>query len=143
MNMNEKEYARFTSKYHVENDHYLWDSPLDRDGYGSFYFRRRNRRAHRVAWWNMFGDIPAGYVINHKCMVRHCVNPQHLEMITVKENNLKDSKSICAINARKTHCSRGHEFDRVYGKQRYCSICEAEKARRLRRKWREEDTVGC
>lgn len=141
MNLTESEHSRFMSKVLVENDCWLWQGPLDKDGYGTFYLRRRSRRAHRVGWYMHHGEIPQGMVVNHKCRRRHCVNPQHLEVVTVRENALKDSRSIGAINARKTHCPKGHPYDRTYGRQRYCSICDAEKARRLRRTWRAQDTL--
>lgn len=137
------ERERFASKYTTVNDCFLWNGPLDKDGYGTFHFRRRGRRAHRVAWYMAHGDIPAGMVVNHICRNRHCVNVQHLEVITARENSLKDSAGVGALNARKTHCKNGHAFDRFYGKQRYCSICEAAKTKRLRAKWAAEDTVAC
>lgn len=141
MALTPNEHARFMSKIVKANDCWLWQGPLDKDGYGTFYLRRRGRRAHRVGWYLMHGEIPEGLVVNHVCRNRHCVNPQHLELITARENSLKDSKSVGAINARKTHCPQGHPYDRTYGNQRYCSICEAAKSRRLRTKWRNEDTL--
>lgn len=141
--MTDAEYERFMSKTHRDGDCLLWDGPLDKDGYGHFYLRRRNRGSHRVAWWNVRGDIPDGMVVNHKCRNRHCVNPQHLEVITARENSLRDSTSPAALNARKVMCPRGHAYDRKYGRQRYCSICEREKSRRLRAKWIAADTVKC
>lgn len=144
MKITDAEHDRYQSKYAGRpGDCYLWLGPLDKDGYGHFYFRRKNRGAHRFAWWLAFGDIPDGMVVNHKCKNRHCVNPQHLEVITSRENSLKDSVSPAAINSRKKHCPKGHPYDRVYGRQRYCSICEQAKGRRLRAKWAAEDTIKC
>lgn len=116
----------------------FWQKHLDKDGYGIFYFRKKNRRAHRVAYYITFGDIPKGMVIDHICRHRNCVEISHLRLITAKQNTLENSNSVGAINAMKTHCKFGHPFDRKYGKQRYCSICQTNKTKRLRKKWAKE-----
>lgn len=138
--MTPEEIARFKGKT-VENSTgcWLWQGPLDRDGYGTFYFRRRNRRAHRVGYFLLNGPIPEGLVINHTCRNRACVNPQHLHLVDVSANAMKDSSSPAYVNSQKTICPRGHPYDRHYGKQRYCSICQNAKAKRLRAKWRAEE----
>lgn len=120
----------------------VWMGYLDKDGYGSFFFRRFNRRAHRVAYYMHVGDVPKGMVVDHACGVRNCVQPSHLRLLTPKENSL-DSRSPAAINARKTHCSMGHPFDKVYGGQRCCSVCNTAKKLRLLKKWKAEDKVMC
>lgn len=143
MNLTPVEHERFMAKVRKDGAGcWLWQGPLDRDGYGSFYLRRLNRRAHRVGWYMLNGPIPKGLVVNHICKYRHCVNPQHLELLTARQNALKDSRAVGAVNARKTHCPQGHPFDRRYKRQRACSVCEAAKARRLRAKWRAEDTLS-
>ena len=142
------EAARFRTKYEVQrNGCWLWTGPLDKDGYGTFYLRRKGRRAHRVAWFSLHGEIPAGMWIDHSCGRRHCVNPSHLRLVTPRQSSLENSRSNGAVNARKTHCPKGHPYDRQYtsqryGTQRYCSICEREKKRQLRARWRAEDTLN-
>jgi hypothetical protein len=140
MHMTTEEIARFRGKtIETPTGCWLWQGPLDRDGYGSFFFRRFNRRAHRVGYFMLNGPIPKGLVINHTCRNRHCVNPQHLQAVTLTENAMKDSSSAPYINSQKTTCPRGHPYDRKYGRQRYCSICETEKRKRLRAKWKAEE----
>jgi hypothetical protein len=141
MNMTPEEQARFMGKVaETPTGCWLWQGPLDRDGYGSFFFRRRNRRAHRVGYFLQHGPISAGLLINHTCRNRHCVNPQHLEAVDARTSALKDTSSPAYVNSQKTHCPRGHHYDRQYGKQRYCSVCQNEKAKRLRAKWKAEET---
>jgi hypothetical protein len=148
MNLHPEELARFNAKWHPEGECHVWDGPLDKDGYGSFFLRRKRRRAHRAAWFNLHGDIPKGMVVNHSCRNRACVNPQHLQLMTVRENNLKDSSSPAYLNSRKLTCRQGHPFDGVERRsdgtvrQRVCSICQKEKQRRLRQKWAAEDTIS-
>ena len=138
------EEARFRAKYEVSSAGcWLWTGPLDKDGYGTFYLRRRGRRAHRVGWFRINGEIPKGLWVNHVCRNRHCVNASHLELVTPRENALKDSTSPAAINARKVKCINGHPFDGVTKKgARTCSTCERAKKKRLRQKWRAEDTLS-
>jgi len=130
-NMTPAEIERFKSKTTVSGECWLWNGPLDKDGYGSFFFRGATRRAHRVGWYGAFGEIQDGHVINHTCRNRNCVNPQHLQSITSTENALKDSNSRPYLNSQKTTCPNGHEYDKVVvwaGKtQRICTICTRER----------------
>ena len=134
--LTQEQLDRFMSFVKKENSCWNWTGNKDKDGYGIFTFLRKNRRAHRVSYWAFNGDKPDKMTVHHKCKNTSCVNPEHLELMTVKENNL-ESNNVGAINARKTHCPNGHKYDRKYGGQRYCSICEAEKSKRLRKKWKE------
>lgn len=131
----QQELERFNGKTKQDGRCKLWLGPLDKDGYGTFFFRKRGRRAHRVAYFFGVGNIPDGLVIDHLCKNRHCVEVAHLRAITRRENSLDNTNSIAAMNARKTHCQHGHPFDRKYGGQRYCSTCDKAKAKRLRKKW--------
>ena len=125
------ELERFNSKWIKEGECMLWQGPLDRDGYGTFYFKKKGRRAHRVSYYMHVGEIPREKVVDHTCSKRNCVNPFHLRLLTATENTMISKAQI-------THCKLGHPFDRFYGKQRYCSICQREKSKRLRAKWLEE-----
>lgn len=67
---------------------WLWSAACDRDGYGVFSPTRRHQvRAHRYAYELAVGPVGADLVLDHLCRIRNCVNPLHLEPVTVAENN--------------------------------------------------------
>lgn len=76
-------------------------------GYGRLHIAGKSELAHRFAYEHYIGPIPEGLVIDHLCRVRHCVNPAHMEVVTQTENKLRGTGSP-AVNAKKTHCKRGH-----------------------------------
>ena len=80
-------------------------------GYGEFGIDGKNRRAHRVAYEWLVGPIPEGLTIDHLCRTKACVNPWHMEPVTVLENNLRNPLSQIVLNRAKTHCRHGHAFD--------------------------------
>lgn len=80
---------------------WLWVSSIDQQGYGM-------SRAHRVAYTVLRGPIPAGLVLDHLCRVRNCINPDHLEPVTIATNT---RRGIRPPSVKKTECLRGHPFD--------------------------------
>ena len=88
---------------------WLWDSTDDGNGYGTITVDNRPLKAHCVSYNLFVGPIPDGLQIDHKCRIRCCVNPDHLEPVTQRENILR-GEGRAALNARKLSCNSGHEF---------------------------------
>ena len=113
---------------------WLWLGAVSRLGYGSIWseaYPSKNGRhvpAHRVSYELHKGPIPEGLTIDHLCRVRGCVNPDHLEAVTLRENILR-GENPAALNARKTHCAQGHEFSAdntrhgKFERERVCRQC--------------------
>jgi hypothetical protein len=89
-------------------------------------------KAHRWSYENAYGKIPDGKVIDHLCRNKACVNPSHMEVVTVRVNTMR-GVGFTSVNAKKIRCPKGHKYDRKTtcisnGKpktQRQCSICRA------------------
>lgn len=71
--------------------------------------------------------ITAGLEPDHLCRNTNCVNPYHLELVTHKENMLRGVTNVAAVNAKKTHCPKGHPYTdeniRREGPGRRCRAC--------------------
>lgn len=127
---------RFWSKVDKSGDCWLWTAAIDK-GYGSFTIRRGEKaKAHRYAYQELVGPIPVGLTLDHLCRNRACVNPAHLEPVTLGVNVLR-GEGPGANNRRKSHCPKGHPYDRttVEGWRR-CEECSREYHRQYRNRLR-------
>ena len=73
---------------------WLWTGATDSSGYGLMSSQRGKApyRSHRIAYELFVGDIPEGNVVRHICDNPNCVNPNHLEAGTQKDNALDTSR---------------------------------------------------
>ena len=65
---------------------WMWKLSRNRDGYGVAWGGRGKTLAHRVEYERHVGPIPQGLTLDHLCRERGCVNPEHLEPVTLIEN---------------------------------------------------------
>ena len=122
----------------VEDGCWLWTGSRQSDGYGYYYDRGTYTLAHRAVWLAAGRFILEGLVSDHLCRQRLCVNPDHLEFVTSRENTLRGN-TLAARFARRTHCNKGHEYteENTYWRSdkkrraRRCLACE--KQRTVRR----------
>lgn len=125
---------------------WTWKPLGSTHGYGQFTAHGKTRLAHRAAYELFVDPIPPGLTIDHLCFVRECVNPAHLEAVTLAEN-LRRARAWehgAAFQREKTHCPAGHPYSgdnlRICkdGK-RACRACAREQIARRRERERAEN----
>lgn len=93
-----------------------WTASL-RKGYGRFSIKGESVAAHRYSYELLVGKIPKGLHLDHLCRNRRCVNPAHLEPVTLQENLRRgegnaSATKVSAYNRRnKMTCRHGHLYD--------------------------------
>jgi hypothetical protein len=120
---------RFWSRVNREGNCWEWLGRRTPEGYGTISHKGRPVGAHVVSFTLHKGPIPRGLVIDHLCRNRWCVNPDHLEAVTNRENVLRGN-SPSAVIRRTGICGQGHriEGDNAYTPpsrptQRTCKTC--------------------
>lgn len=120
-------FRRFWAKVIVRPwDCWEWTASLRKDGYGRFALNGGPQLSHLVAYRFLVGSVPEGLKLDHLCRNRKCVNPEHLEPVTDKEN-VRRGDGLAAINARKVACPNGHPLEEgnlyVSAGKRRCKVC--------------------
>ena len=69
---------------------HLYTGRISHFGYGVY----KNRPVHVLTWEEKNGPVPQGKVLHHKCVIRKCINPDHVEPLTPKEHRLAHQKLV-------------------------------------------------
>jgi hypothetical protein len=126
---------RFDANVHVEPNTgcWLWGGSLNTGGYGAICVNGAKMVAHRFAYERWRGPVPPGLELDHLCRQRCCVNPEHLEPVTHRENVRRGTAGDQHL--AKTHCPKGHPYSGnnlaiANTGQRRCRACQSESSRR-------------
>lgn len=117
---------RFWAYVNKQSDGECWGWRLRRmrNGYGRIGITDPatrsvvNKYAHRLSWELNRGPIPEGYEVHHKCHNRMCVNPSHLEVLTVQDHRRSDMRE-------RVECPHGHPYspENTYMNPKGVKIC--------------------
>ena len=71
-------------------DCWLWRGSVDKEGYGFYVVLGRQLRPYRTFYeWATGGPFPLRLVPDHTCKTPQCVNPKHIEAVTIRVNTLR------------------------------------------------------
>jgi hypothetical protein len=111
---------------------WIWLGALTIGGYASFSIATSTAEvAHRYSYKQKYGPIPQGKELDHLCRVRCCVNPDHVEPVTRKENVRR------GLGGPKSVCKYGHPFNEAntYWKAngaKSCRVCDKRRQQQYR-----------
>lgn len=151
---------RFLSRIPISDpdDCWHWQGTIMISGYGAFCANGKKLLAHRLNYERAHGPIPDGLLVGHvchdrdltcpggpSCFHRRCVNPSHLEAMTMQQN-IRGGRARAAVNARRTQCVHGHAFDEVNTQfrpdgRRACRACHRARGRERYAK-RKKEALG-
>lgn len=111
--LSETELIRFWMWVDKTETCWNWQGALSTSGYGKTKkLGGLAHSAHRLSWFITNGDIPEGLVIDHTCHNPACVNPDHLQAVTQKQN----LENYLPVNSKTGYRGvRAHKSGKFYG----------------------------
>lgn len=129
--MSDETCLKILSRVDYGNECWNWQGYIHTDGYGRFRTGRKNwdEVAHRLVYEVLVGDIPDDMTLDHLCLNKSCVNPQHLEVVTQSVNSQRARCNRQSLDL----CVNGHELDEVNwaSQKRVCLTCHRIRNRKL------------
>lgn len=110
-----KELLEMNSTLDASTGCILWNRATDSSGYGEFRKNGQNYKAHRAAWVEAQGEIPDGYVIDHLCHTKACINVKHLRCVTQMVN----MRNLAGVRAESGYRGVTRNGDRWQAQTRY------------------------
>lgn len=102
---------RFWEKVNIgeDNECWNWTAYKNSNGYGSFWIGGNRIYAHVLSYEMAFNVVSAGMCACHRCDVPSCVNPRHLFLGTIGDNN-RDIRDKGRYSDRNGICNGNHKL---------------------------------
>lgn len=97
----------------LDNGCTAWSGGKDPDGYAMFWYKGKTGRAARILWEMLYGPIPKGLIVRHKCDNRECLAVQHLELGTHKDNTEDARKRGRLVGPRKINKEKAEQVNEM------------------------------
>lgn len=117
---------QFWDRVNKEESCWLWMGKID-DGYGRWHVAGKYHLVHRLAFVVLKHKLGENTQVDHLCKVRNCLNPDHLEEVTPKENTRRGLTK--RFNTDPDKCPYGHDYAKqIKGKAegsiyKVCNVC--------------------
>lgn len=119
-----------------------WPYRKNHNGYGVILINGKQFFAHRLAVALSGRNIPKSKVCDHLCRNHACINPDHLELVSPKENWKRGESHTKHLSLR-DKCANGHAFTKTNTRlftdkngrtSRHCRRCYADREDARRRR---------
>ena len=133
---------RFQNKTVKDGECLRWIGSICSSGYGQISIDGRMVMAHRFSYEYHVRSLVPGEQLDHLCRNRWCVNHEHLEPVSSRENTRRGNNFVSEYMSR-DHCSSGHKYTpenltyRPSG-ARVCRECARERNRRYSKRRKSE-----
>lgn len=122
--------GRMAKHVRLEGECWLWTGAIQSSGYGVVHLPGIGQRlVHRAAWEALVEPIPDGLTIDHLCRVKPCINPAHLEVVTLAENGRRANEGRNPDVCPHGHAFKGHNLmlrkGRHGSQHRVCRACRS------------------
>lgn len=117
--MSVSERLEFHSERLTECGCQIWMAGVNSQGYGQLSLNSKTAKAHRVSYAEEHGEIPEGMNVLHFCDTPACINPDHLFLGTLDENNKDRNQKQRQARGESHACALLTEEDIPIIKQRY------------------------
>lgn len=113
---------------------WLWTASLDSKGYAHLTVNGKTTLGHRLFYEALYGYLPKGIDLHHKCNTRRCINPNHLEPIDESKHIYRHRKIVITEELSNAIVKAASNRETLYSMSRKFGLSRTTIWRELKRK---------